>query len=81
MINQFLDKKMKSARYKILDDSSYFGEIPRLRGVWASADNLEDCRLQLREVLEEWVLLKVRDREKVPGLNIRFDRRQLVLDT
>jgi predicted RNase H-like HicB family nuclease len=80
MINQFVEKKMKLARYKILEDNTFFGEIPRMKGVWANADNLEDCRTQLREVLEDWLLLKVHDHESVPGFKINFDRRRLVQD-
>ena len=61
MLNQFIAKKLKAARYKILKDGSYFGEIPGLMGVWANAKNLEDCRRELGEVLEDWVFLQIRD--------------------
>ncbi|OGF73807.1 antitoxin HicB [Candidatus Giovannonibacteria bacterium RIFCSPHIGHO2_02_FULL_46_20] len=63
MLSEYIEKKLKQANYKILRDRSYFGEVPGLRGVWASARNLEDCRQELREVLEEWLLLKVRSKE------------------
>lgn len=78
MLNEFIVRMLKKARYKILKDGSYFGEISGLRGVWASALNLEDCRMELREVLEDWLLLKVRDHEKIPGFEIKIDRRELV---
>lgn len=78
MIIEYLGKKIREARYKILGDGEYFGEIPTLPGVWASAATLEECRSELREVLEDWILLKIRDRERVPGLRIRTDRRELV---
>ncbi len=78
MISEYIIKKLKQARYKLLKDESYFGEIPGLKGVWANAKNLESCRTELREVLEDWLLLKVRDREKVPGFEIKVDRRELV---
>ena len=78
MLSEFIELKLKEAKYKLLKDKSYFGEISELKGVWASAKNLEDCRKQLREVLEDWILLKIRDRERVPGFNLRADRRQLV---
>ncbi len=78
MLSDFISKKLKAARYKILKDDSYFAEIPGIKGVWANAKNLEDCREELREVLEDWLLLKVRDREKIPGFEIRIDRRELV---
>ena len=43
-----------------------------------NARNLEDCRKELREVLEDWLLLKVRSKEPVPGFAIKIDRRELV---
>jgi len=78
MLSEFIGKKLQSARYKILKDGTYFGEIPGVKGVWANASNLEDCRAELREVLEEWVLLKVRSGDKIPGFRLRVDRRELV---
>lgn len=57
MLSEFIAKKLKEARYKLLKSGGYFGEIPGLRGVWANARNLEDCRGELREVLEDWLLL------------------------
>lgn len=78
MLSEYIMKKLRGARYKLLEDGSYFGEIPGLRGVWANAKNLEDCRAELQEVLEDWLLLKVRDRERVPGFLIKIDRRGLV---
>lgn len=77
MFTGFLEQKLKDARYKILKDGLYFGEIPGVPGVWASAKNLEDCRQELAEVLEDWVLLKVHDGERIPGFSIKFDRREL----
>ena len=78
MLSEFLCKKLKEARYKLLKDGSYFGEIPGLKGVWADAKNLEDCREELQEILEDWLLLKLKSGEKIPGLVIRIDQRQLL---
>lgn len=78
MFSKFVEQKFRSARYKILKDGSYFGEIPGFKGVWANAKSLEGCRQELREILEEWLLLKVRHSESVPGFRFRFDRRELV---
>ena len=68
MISEFIYKKLSEARYKILEDGSYFGEIPGLRGVWASARNLEKCRKELQGVLEDWLVLKIKDGDKISGL-------------
>ncbi len=78
MLLNYLTQQLKKARYKILEDHTYFGEIPGLAGVWAYADTLEDCRNQLAEVLEDWAILKIRDGERIPGLKLSFDRRDLV---
>lgn len=78
MLSEFIETRLKEANYKLLKDRGYFGEIPGLKGVWANAKNLESCRKQLKEVLEDWILLKIRDGERVPGFNLRVDRRQLV---
>ena len=78
MLSEYIEKKLKTARYKLLKNGSYFGEIPGVKGVWANAKNLEDCRKELQEVLEDWLLLKVRFGEKISGLEIQFDRRELV---
>lgn len=75
MLSEFIEKKLKKAKYKLLKDGSYFGEISDLKGVWASAKKLESCREELREVLEDWLFLKVRDHEKIPGFKIRVDKR------
>lgn len=78
MLNEFIAKKLKIARYKLLKNGGYFGEIPGAKGVWANAKTLEKCREELREVLEDWLLLKVREKEKIPGFTIKIDRRALV---
>ena len=68
MLTAYIQTAMQQARYKILEDGSYFGEIPDFQGVWANEETLEDCRRVLQEVLEEWLLLKLRDNEEVPQL-------------
>jgi predicted RNase H-like HicB family nuclease len=59
---------MAKARYKIIDDGSYFGEIPGLSGVWADAKTLEGCRAELQDVLEDWLIVKLRDRDPIPQI-------------
>ncbi len=78
MFSEYIAKKLKEAKYKLLKDGTYFGEIPGLRGVWANAKNLADCRKGLQEVIEDWALLKIRDNEKIPGFELKIDRRALV---
>lgn len=77
MLSEYIDRQIKKAKFKKLEDGSYFGSIPGFRGVWSNRRTLNASKKELREVLEEWLLLKVRDRERIPGFNISFDRRSL----
>ena len=78
MLNDYINKKLAEAKYKILKDKTYFGEIPSVQGVWASAKSLEGCRKELQEVLEDWLVLRLKMDKQVPGLKINMDRRALV---
>ena len=74
MLTDFIVKKLKIAKYKLLKDGSYFGEIPGLSGVWANGKSLEACRAELQEVLEDWLVLKLRDRQAISGLEIKPEK-------
>ena len=58
MLTAYINAAMRSAHYELSESGEeYIGKIPRLQGVWANADTLEACREELREVLEEWIIL------------------------
>lgn len=78
MLSEYILRKLKIARYKMLKDGSYFGEIPGLRGVWANAKNLEDCRRELERALGDWILFTLKDGGSLPGLSVGVDRRRMV---
>lgn len=78
MLTKFVAEKLKDARYKLLKNRTYFGEIPGLRGVWANAKTLEECREDLQSALEDWLLFKLKEGDSIPGLRIGLDRRHLV---
>jgi predicted RNase H-like HicB family nuclease len=57
MIVEYLREAMRRAKYKILEDGTYYGWIDELPGVWAAAGSLEECREGLESVVEDWLLL------------------------
>jgi len=60
MLTEYLEAAMRRANYEILpDDNTFYGDIPGFEGVYANSDNLETCRSELKEVLEEWILLSI----------------------
>ena len=68
MIRQYVETALRKARYEKLRDGTFYGEVPRLRGVLATGASLEACRNQLAEVVEEWVLVRVARGLRVPPL-------------
>ncbi len=69
MLLQYIEAALKKAEYKKLDDGTWFGEIPGFAGVWANGTTVEECRNELSEVLEEWVMLKIRDNDPIPEID------------
>lgn len=66
MFNEYLDKAMSYAQYEQIEDGSYFGRIPDFQGVWANMPTEQECRDELREVLEGWILLNIADHTSLP---------------
>ena len=60
---------LRRADYEIIDDvNPYYGEIKDLKGVWATGKTLEECRDNLKEVVEGWILLSVKQQLPIPQL-------------
>ena len=63
---EYLETAMKDAVFKELCDGTIFAEIPGFQGAWANADTLEDCRREMKEVLEDWILLGIKLGHTIP---------------
>jgi predicted RNase H-like HicB family nuclease len=73
MLTSYIREAMRLAKYEILEDRTYYGEIPGFQGVWASAESLDTCREELQSVLEDWLVLGLRmghDLPVVAGINL-----------
>jgi predicted RNase H-like HicB family nuclease len=68
MLTRYILAAMKRVRYKTLPDGTCCGKIPGLAGVWANEQTPEECRVVLQEVLEEWLVLKIRDNDPIPRI-------------
>ena len=67
MLTKYIRTAMGKAHYEILpDDGTFYGEISCFNGVYANADTLEDCRDELEEVLEEWILIRIAQHQPLP---------------
>ena len=78
MLTLYINAAMRKAHYEILEgNEGYIGKIPDLQGVWANADTLEACREELREVLEEWIILGLKMGHHIPvidGIELNIEK-------
>lgn len=60
MLTDYIKAAMKAAKFERLQDGTIYGSIPGFQGVWANAKTEAVCRRELQEVLEEWMLLRLK---------------------
>ena len=69
MFTQYVESVMRKARFERIDGKRvYFGRITSFQGVWAQGKTQRECEKNLREVLEEWLLIKIRKHKFVPTM-------------
>jgi predicted RNase H-like HicB family nuclease len=68
MLITYIQNAMRLAKYEILTDGQYYGEIPGFQGVWAQAADLETCRDELQSALEDWLVLGLRLGHTIPAV-------------
>lgn len=75
MIIEYINAALEKAKYEIIsDEEPFYGEVPGLKGVWASGKTLEECRRNLGETIEGWIVLRLRKGLKIPPIgNIRIE--------
>ncbi len=69
MLIAYIRAAMERARYELIDDEEpYYGEIPDCPGVWATGKTLEECRRNLEEALQGWIVLRLKKGLELPPL-------------
>ena len=69
MIQTYIDAAMQRVRYELIQDvEPYYGEVPELPGVWASGQTLEQCRSNLVEAVDGWLLFRIARGMLIPPL-------------
>jgi len=69
VIREYVEAALERAKYEIIeDDEPYYGEVPGLDGVWATGKTLEECRHNLAEVIDGWLLIKLKKGLPVPPI-------------
>lgn len=69
MLTSYIRNAMATAHYELMEDGRYFGKIPKCKGLWAEAESLDECRTNLQETLEDWILLGLQLGHRLPVLS------------
>jgi len=66
---QYIEAALSRARYELIEDEEpYYGEVPELEGVWATGKTLEECRRNLAEVIDGWLVVRLRRGLSIPSI-------------
>ena len=70
MLTEYVGAALEKAHYEIIDDQEpYYGEVRELPGVYATGATLEDCRRNLKDVVEGWLMLSLRRNLSIPEID------------
>ena len=75
MLTEYIEKAMKRAVYEEIEEGGFFGHIPELKGPWAEGATKKECQANLRQVLEEWLVLALREDDElaeIEGVSLNF---------
>ncbi len=69
MLTEYIEAALSKAKYEIIEDEEqYYGEVPELEGVWATGKTLEESRKNLVEVIDGWILVRLRKGLPIPPI-------------
>ena len=69
MLIEYIEAALARARYETIDDEEpYYGEIPELEGIWTTGKTLEECRKRLSEVVEGWIIVRLKKGLPIPAI-------------
>jgi predicted RNase H-like HicB family nuclease len=70
VFTEYVNAALSRARYEVIEDEEpYYAEVPELEGVWATGKTLEECRKDLIEVIEGWLVVRIRKGLPIPTLD------------
>ena len=69
MIREYIEAALNRAKYEFIEDEEpYYGEIPELEGIWATGKTLEECRRNLADVVDGWLIVRLKKGLPIPPI-------------
>jgi predicted RNase H-like HicB family nuclease len=67
MYPEYKKEALKRAKFELINNEEpYYGEVTELRGVWATGKTPEECRQNLTEVIDGWLVVRLRKGLLIP---------------
>lgn len=67
-IAEYIENLLKKAEYEYDEETrSWCASVKELPGAYAQADTVEEAREQLAEVIEDYILVSLQDKQILPG--------------
>ncbi len=71
MIQNYIENYLNKAQYEMIDGGKkFYAEIKNLRGVWATGKTLEECRRNLANTIEGWLILRLKKNLTIPNFKV-----------
>jgi len=69
ILTGYIESALSHAEYIDLEDGTFFGRIPPCKGVIAFGNSLEECEMELRSTLEDWILVGLKLDHPLPAID------------
>jgi predicted RNase H-like HicB family nuclease len=69
MFSEYIEAALRRAKYETLENGTYVATVDGLRGVIATGETIEECRVDLIEVIEEWITIRLQRGLDIPALD------------
>ena len=67
MLTDYIQAAIDSITWKIMEDGSFYAEIPLL-GLQTANAHLEECQCRIREMLEEYIVISLSQQRTLPAI-------------
>ncbi|MFZ3050596.1 MAG: type II toxin-antitoxin system HicB family antitoxin [Methanothrix sp.] len=68
MFSEYIQAALDRAEYDTLEDGSFVATVTGLQGVIAVGNSFEECRKDLIEVIEEWIVARIQWGYPIPSI-------------
>ena len=68
MFSEYIQAALDRAEYDTLEHGSFVATVTGLQGVIAVGNSFEECRKDLIEVIEEWIVARIQWGYPIPSI-------------